>query len=337
LSSDFKAGASYVGSAAGATTVSLPLLNKGNSGFTTWFSVQNAGTAPANVTINYSDGTTASVTNLAVGAAKVFYQKDETHSVTNFAGTITSNQPVVAAVLQENSAIIFAYTGFTGGSTNPVFPLVNSNNAGFVTGLQVQNAGSQATDVTMSYTPSTAGTACTETQNIAPGAAKTFALAAFANGANSNCAAGVKFVGSAQVTANSANQPLVGIGNQLGAGNGGAYGAFDPAAATSKLVMPLMMDRNSGFFTGFNVQNVGSVAATVNCVFTNATYTKSQLLQPGEAMTDLQINKIADKYVGGATCTADNASAKILAIVNELSTTADPVDLFFVYEGAVSQ
>src|SRR5690606_10869053 len=102
----------------------------------------------------------------------------------------------------------------------------------------------------------------------------------------------------------SASQALVGIGNQLLLGvNGGAYGAFDPAAATNVVVLPLIMDRNSGYFTGFNIQNVGASAATVNCTFTNTGYTVSGTLGAGEALTDLQADKIAAGYVGGATCT----------------------------------
>lgn len=334
-----QAGASYVGRDAGATSVRLPLLNAGNSGFDTWFSVQNAGTADATVNVAYSDGKT----NTAVvkpGAAKVFYQKNEGHTTKVFAGTVTSTQPLVAAVIQESSTVMFAYTGFTGaGSTDPVFPLINANNAGYITGLQIQNTGTASTDVTVSYTPSAAGTACTEKQTIAPGDSKTFALLAFANsslGAAENCADGVRFVGSAKVTANSANQTLVGIGNQLLPGkNGEAYGSFSVSEATAKVVMPLIMDRNGGYYTGFSVQNVGSAATTVNCVFTNSSYTVSGSLNPGQALADLQFNKLADKYVGSATCTAA-AGGQIVAVVNELGANA-AADQLLVYEGVASQ
>lgn len=340
-----KAGASYVGRDTGATSVRLPLLNKGNSGFNTWFSVQNAGTADAQVAIDYSDngtGTDATAT-IKPGAAKVFYQANETHTATVFAGTVTStnNQPLVAAVIQESSAVMFAYTGFTGaGSTNPVFPLINANNSGYITGLQIQNAGTQETSVTVSYKKSSAGTDCTETQSIAPGSSKTFALVAFANssmGGAETCADAAQFIGSAKVTANSANQPLVGIGNQLLPGrNGEAYGSFSVSEATTKVVMPLIMDRNGGYYTGFSVQNVGTAATTVSCTFTNSSYTvPSTTLQPDQALADLQFNKLGDRYVGSGTCTAA-AGGQIVAVVNELggSTSADQL---LVYEGVSVQ
>ena len=60
-----------------------------------------------------------------------------------------------------------------------MFPLINANNANYITGLQIPNAGGVASDVTVPYTPAGAGTQCTETQTIQPAASATFALAAF--------------------------------------------------------------------------------------------------------------------------------------------------------------
>ncbi len=143
------AGASYVGRSTGDQTVLLPLLVKDNAGFTTWYSVQNAGTGDASVSVAYSDGTNVAASTIKQGASKIYYQSQETHTSPVFAATITSDKPIVAAVIQESTDIIFSYTGFasTAASTAPVFPLVNANNAGFVTGIQIQNAGTQATSV----------------------------------------------------------------------------------------------------------------------------------------------------------------------------------------------
>jgi hypothetical protein len=244
----------------------------------------------------------------------------------------------VAAVIQESNKIIFAYTGFrdTDASTTPVFPLVNANNANYITGIQIQNAGTAATDVTLSYTPTPGnGAACTETQTIQPSSSATFALAAFnatAPSPGSNCAKGAKFIGSAQVTANSTSQPLVGIGNQLLPNvNGEAYVSFSAAVdAGETVVMPLIMDRNSGYFTGFNVQNVGGSTVTVNCTFQNNARVVTKSLAPGEALNDLQLNQLADKYVGSATC-AGGPGAQLVAVVNQLKSGT--VDNFLVYEG----
>jgi hypothetical protein len=235
------------------------------------------------------------------------------------------------SVIEESSTIMFAYSGFVGGSPNPVMPLINANNGPYVTGVQIQNTGGTATDVTVSY-KAVIGTDCTETQSVPANASATFALAAFANGANSTCSAGDTFVGSASVTANSEGHDLNVIVNQLGATNGEAYGGFDAAAASDTVVMPLIMDRNSGFFTGFNIQNVGSDSTTVNCTFTGSTYTVNDTLAAGEALSDIQNNKIADGYVGSGTCVATGGTDNlIVGVVNELG--AGSADAFLVYEG----
>jgi hypothetical protein len=327
------AGAAYVASMVGGATVSLPLLMKANGGYNTWFNVQNTGSSDASVSVAYSDGATAGPLTVKPGAAHTFDQATETHSAAVFSASITSSQAVAVAVIEENPSTMFAYSGFAGGVTNPVMPLVNANNGGYITGIQIQNTGGSATNVTVSYTPSAAGTACTETQSISAGQSKTFALGAFTSGANSTCTAGATFVGSARVTGNSASQNLVAIVNQLKPGvNGEAYGSFNSAAATNIVVLPLIMDRNSGWFTGFNVMNVGAGATTVNCTVSGTGYTvNTGSLAAGQAYTAIQNNQIASGYVGSATCTATLAGDKIVAVVNELNTAAG--DNLLVYEG----
>ena len=324
------ASASYVGASAGGQTVNLPLLMKSNSGYDTWFNVQNTGNADATVDVTYSDGTTAGPVTIKPGASYTFDQATESHNQAVFSAVVTSDQDVAITVIEENASIMFAYSGFTSGSTNPVMPLINANNAGFITGVQIQNTGNTATDVTVSYTAANAGSDCTETQTIPANASVTFALGAFSNGANSTCTGGARFIGSASVTANSAGNDLTVIVNQLGPASGEAYGGFDPASASSTVVMPLIMDRNSGYFTGFNIQNVGSSATTVDCTFTNSPYTVSETLQPGEALSEIQNNQIADGYIGSATCTA-SSSGLILGVVNELGPSASS-DQLLVYE-----
>jgi hypothetical protein len=325
------AAASYVGASAGGSPVNLPLLMKANGPWNSWFNVQNTGAADATVTVAYSDGTTAGPVTIPAGAAHTFDQAAETHTPTVFSGVVSSDQPVAVTVIEESTAIMFAYSGFVGGSPYPVMPLINANNSGYITGVQIQNTGGTATDVTVSYTAVT-GTDCTETQTIGANASATFALAAFSNGANSTCVPTAKFVGSAAVTANSAGHDLSVIVNQLGTANGEAYGGFDPASASDTVVMPLIMDRNSGFFTGFNVQNVGSDSTDVNCTFTGSAVTASATLAPGEALSDIQNNKIADGYVGSATCVASGGTDNmIVGVVNEVKPGT--TDLLLVYEG----
>jgi hypothetical protein len=338
LGNNGAAGASYIGFSAGANNLQVPLLMKDNYGYNTWFKVQNVGNAATNITVNYSDGGSASANNVQPNAAATFDQALETHGQTVFAATISASggQPIAATVIEENPATMFAYNSFTGGSTGPVMPLINANNYGYITGVQIKNGSGSASTVTISYTPSFAGTACTETQTIPGNQSATFALGAFSTGlppgATSTCALGATFVGSGRVTGNSANADLTVIVNQLNnsVGTGEAYGGFNLSSATSKVVMPLIMDRNYGFYTGFSVMNVGGAATDINCTFSNSAVTQSALaVPPGGALTAVQLNAIGNGYVGGATCTA-SGGGQIVGIVNELSDA--PGDTFLVYE-----
>jgi hypothetical protein len=325
-------GASYAGFSAGATAVNLPLVMRANGGFDTWFNVQNAGTADANVTVTYTPGAHGlSYTEMATikpGAAHTFDQAGLTALGPRFVGSakVTSDQPVVATCNQVGPTTLLAYDGFTGGSTMPSFPLVNALNAGYVTGIQIMNIGTMSTDVTVSYTPSKAGTASSETQSIAAGASATFALRHFT----------ARFVGSGAVTVNSASQPLVAVVNQLnsGANKGAAYGGFDPATATDKVSFPLVMANNptpGAYYTATTVQNVGTTTTTVTIAYSGSTATEMKMLAPGESWPVSQTTHFGSRYVGSATVTASGGGL-IIGMCNELNPLVGG-DAFLVYEG----
>ncbi len=349
------ASAAYVGASSGATSVSIPLLmkNNGSTPYDTWFSVQNTGNTDASISIQYSDIAAPVTATVKPNASKIFYQASEAHPTKVFSAAITSSQPIVVVVMEENAAKMLAYTGFApeGAATNLVMPLINTNNSGITTGIQIQNTSGVSTDVTVSYTPTPNivgnGPACTETQTIPANASKTFALAAFTvspppAGITTTCTI-TKFVGTAKVTGNTGNSSLVGIVNQTKTTYGEAYGAFNPANATPKVVMPLLMDRNgtNSYSTGFSVMNVGAASTWVKCTLTGAaaaSYTPNAQLASGSALTPGQGGQIGVNYVGSGQCTAytDNtfttvdAAAKLVAVVNELGNTA--ADRLLVYE-----
>jgi hypothetical protein len=337
-------GASYGGLDQGAQVVALPLIMKQNSGFSTWFNVQNAGASDATVNVSYAGTACTETKTIKPGAAGTFDQATNSCLPSGYVGSAKvdagTGGSVAATVMQVGSTTLFAYNGFTGGDPNPVIPLVNANNSGFITGIQIQNTGSSPTNVTVSYTPvSGGGTACTETQSVPANNSSTFALNAFTFGGapSTTCALGAKFVGSAEVTTNSANADLVSIVNQLnlGTNKGSSYNAFVASQATDEVVMPLIMDRNSGFYTGFNVQNVGSGNTVVTCNFASndgsvTGSVSSPSLSPGDAFNDLQQNNLASGFVGSAVCNA-TGSVPIIGVVNELGSGSG--DQLFTYEG----
>lgn len=338
--------AAYTALKNGNNTVIVPLLMKGNYGYNTWMRVQNLGTSSTNVNISYSDQTSNSFGNLMPGGAATFYQAQEYHPVSVFGATVSGSQPLGVAVIEDDASTMFAYTGFNSGSTYPVMPLINSNNYGFITGVQISNNSASATYVIVTYTPSTAGTTCYEGQWIQPGGSNTFALNVFSYPPGSNisttCQLGFTFVGSARVTQNTASAPLAVIVNQLNTsdGKGEAYGAFNPFQATNIVNMPLISDRaaifgGSSYSSGFSVMNVGGNASQVDCSFTSSGYTTGAYLQPGQTLINTQNGHMTPNYVGAARCISQ--SAPIIGIVNSLGDNSPLKDNFMVYEAVNSQ
>jgi hypothetical protein len=150
---------------------------------------------------------------------------------------------------------------------------------------------------------------------VKPGAAATFNQRDLAN-------LGTKFVGSAVVTS---NQPIVATVMQVGETfkNMMGYNAFTQGSTTVSL--PLIMANNSGYYTGYQVQNVGSAQATVTIAYgTNlagsfAPTNDSVTLNPNQSATFIQSGgKWTSKYVGSATVTC---SQPVVAIVNQVKQT----------------
>ncbi len=342
--------AAYGSFSAGATTVNLPLMMRGNFNIDTWFNVQNTSGTAATVNVAYTGGCSDSQ-SVPAYASKTFDQSATGCLSDGYVGaaTLTSAQPIVAVVMQIQRPAgafpkqLLAYGGFTSSSTNPVMPLISSNFFNSGTGTQIQNTGGSATSVTLTYSPSFGfpGASCTETKSIPANSSVTFGFPQLPAGCGTG-GSGVTdavnggFVGSAKVTTNSTSQNLVAIVNQVSrvSATADAYDAVNPASATNKVAFPLIMDRNFGLFTGFAVANVGASTTTVNCTFSGTPYTVSASVPAGQSLTDVQLNKISAGYVGSAVCTATGGDQKIAGIVNEALQGAPAAnDGLAVYSG----
>jgi len=329
-------GASSASFSEGAAEVRLPLLMKGNYGYSTWYNVQNVSDSEdAVVSVTYSNGSTEADVTIAPGAAHTYDQAGLPDGFVGSATVTSTGGEIVATVVEVGPTTLFAYNGFVGGATNPSMPLVQQNNWGYVTGIQIMNVGTVSTTVTVDYTAGAEGTDTTETKDIDPGSSATFDMAV----GGVPYLDGTLFVGSAAVSANTASQDLVVVVNQLnsGANKGAAYGGFDVGNATDTVSLPLIMDRNYNYFTGFSIVNAGSAATSVTfeCTGTDgATYAAGLgtiNLPVGGATAQVQLDLVADGYVGSCTATAASGG-QILGIVNELNSTASG-DAFLVYEG----
>ncbi len=359
--SDFSLGASTTSFEAGSTKVSLPLVMCNNSNFNTFFSVQNAGGVDANITINYIKGSHgvngSEMATIKPGASKVFDQTTGSSTLNcstlggtdgKFIGgaTITSNEPIVATLMQVNTLqfkTLLGYNGFTDGASTLNLPLVMANNSSFYTGIQIQNTGASATTVTITYAPNTVANGfqpSNETCVLDPGASCTKIQN---SGQWIN-----RYIGAATVTSSNA-QPLVAIVNQTrplvsGLGPfGSSYEGFNPTMASETIVAPLVVARNgstTGYFnTGIQVMNVGAASCpsvtidyapntVVGSVFNPVDDVFS--LAAGASATYIQdAGQWTSRYIGSAEIKAPGCS--IVAIVNYLSLGSG--DRLYTYTG----
>ncbi len=350
--------AAYGGFSEGSSEVYLPTLFKNNYGYNTFYYVQNTGSVATDVEITYSDGITNSISDLQPGQSHIIKQLDEAHTPKVFSGTLTSTDSQIAVTVVEEGNTLFSYNGFGSGSTSPIMPLVNQNNYGYFTGIQIQNTGAIETIVTVTYTPSMAGTACIEKRTIPAGGSKTFSQFVFYQSQSetgdpnfeTDCVMGQTFIGSGKVSVNSASMPLVAVVNQLQIADnkGGAYAAFDPASGLQKIVYPLIMDRNYGYFTSWSIVNVGTSAIPAGSLICNVTGKdkggnpididlENDVEVPVDGSWTLNhLNIIADGFVGGATCLGP-AGSQLIGTSNQLGTGTNwtGVDSLLVSEGFV--
>lgn len=180
---------------------------------------------------------------------------------------------------------------------------------GFSSTVVVQNAGSTATDITVTLNGN--GTSQTFVQKaVAPNAAYTLDLesTSLPNG----------FTGGATIT-NSAAQPLAVITNQytptITPALFGSTNGFSSSAGTTTAFIPGLYKNYHGFTSALIVQNADSVAANVTVTYANGAKDGINGLAPGASQVFFTPNNagIPNGQAVGATVTSN---AKILTQVN---------------------
>jgi hypothetical protein len=354
--------ASYVGVSAGATDIYIPLLMDENYGYNTYFSIQNTGSSDVDVTISYSDGLSASITDLAPGAAEIIDNQSEAHPSGKFSATLAADGPIAVAVVEwadgSYGEELFAYNGYpsTQGTEFPVIPMVNQNNYGFWTSIPVQNLGNVDTTVTLTYYPTKEGEQCSETLLVPAGGLAEFGAYAFVfpdQTPGCDCAFGETFVGTAVVTGNTAGQPLIGLTNQSttiqeGYQKAGALMAINPTSATSRVAFPEAYQwfGTDNWWSSITITNVSGSELEIGDV------TCRGIGQAEGSPVDFEWSNteaIADKegwivdmywdwgplpvgFMGGVICESD--SGEILGTLNNLGHNAPALlDSFTLYEG----
>jgi len=338
----------YSGSASGVSegspSVMLPLIMRNNAGYSTWFAVQNVGTADATVEVQFTTGGAAGTSykttaiTIKKGASYTYDQLADANLGPWFVGsavvTSTNGQNLAVIVNQVGKTVgkqtMLTYTGFplTSASNSIALPMIQQANGGTSSGISVQNAGTVPASVTITYST-----------NLVSGApamtADSFSLPV--NGSMAILKTGTaQYVGSARVTTASSDQKVVAIVNQVTSTTGSAYEGMNVGAATPKVSLPLLMT-NGGFITGVQCINVGGATTEVTLTynpntagngFNPSNFVKSNLAV-GESFNVLQ--NFAQQYVGGGTISTNPAS-NIMCMVNEVKPNSGN-DALLTYDG----
>ena len=363
---------SYTGFSSGSSTVYLPLLMDSNYGYSTFYSIQNVSSAPVNVTIQYSDGLAVpAVSNLQPNASIKIDNMLEAHTAKKFSAILTATGPIAVSVIEWADGYygepILAYNGFSNGITNPILSMVNEFNYDYWTAIPIQNLGSVPTNVTVSYTPTKAGTACTETITIPAQGQVEFGSYAFIfnynastppyQGMSDNCAYRTTFVGNARVTGNSANQPLVALVNQGTtidttvpiSDKGASLMHIDPLSATSSIVFPDVRQwyGTDHWWTSLTITNLSGATLPIGNITCRAvgsdpggpvdtTFSNTAAIANNAGwIIDLfkDYGPMANGFVGGVVCTSATG-AKIVGNANALGHDAPAeIDTYTLYEG----
>jgi hypothetical protein len=266
----------------------------------TYISVQNADSAPVDISVNYYDRTTGSEITAAVethtiaaNSNYVIYPEQNANLPATFYGSAKISGPVTAKlagiVSFYNAATDFttsqfqSYNAFSSGAHTLYAPRVVRNYYAYNSGISVQNISSIPTTLKLTLVFGNGETITYDTPTIEPNASYIAYTASIAALNPSDAYPLQKRYASLKVTANAEGAEIVGITNVdnrgLAADNGGnpvpqeniGKGASTNMAldgtATTTLFFTQIAKNYSGFSGGFIIANTTDVPGTCDIYF----------------------------------------------------------------------
>jgi hypothetical protein len=316
------------------------MANGAYGGYVTAATIQNTGSAPATLRIDYYDqngapvGAGDSLGNLPVNGSWTVRQ-DNGNSFPSSGGdaaqagsaVVYSSQPIAAFVNEFAPGNVGDATSYSGvqvpsgvGATLYAPTIVNNAYGGYTTGIGLLNEGSSATDVTITYRDGSG--AVLKTQTVSGLAAH--AYHALYSG-DTVLALPSGFAGTATITSTAA-QPLGAIVNETGPG--GQFSSYDAVPSGSSLLNAPVALNNAfgGYYTGMGIQNTSASSGTVTVTYydaAGASTVKSFNISGNGSLGVYQGSATDGPAVGAYTATI-TSTLPLAAIVNEVapSTTS---------------
>ena len=333
--SDPNSGASYSGVTQPSSVLYAPGIYDNYYNYYSNIVVQNASSAAMDITVEiYAAGSSTPVktqteTSVAANGYATFEQEglpeladDQFYSakISGAGGNVAAVVNIYGRGAADNQ--LYSYGPFPGGSTLAYAPVIMNNYYGYNTALVIQNLGTSAANVTITYSDGTV-----KTKTIAPGAADSRYTP------SDGVAAGV-LLGAKVESTNS--QPIVVLVNESTNKNRAA--SYEGFAAGAKTVRaPIVMRRYYKFNTSVTCQNIGTAAATMTIAYGGIAGTNtSPSIVPGATHLFYQPadSLLTDNWIGSATVTS---AQDIVCVVNEDMNEAPEVDQvmdqLYAYDG----
>jgi hypothetical protein len=228
----------------------------------------------------------------------------------DFALRVDSTAPI-SAVANHSRSANSASTGYAAIPESSVdlqlyFPQVYKSYFGFNSNVVLQNTGSAAATVSVSYLGSNGFQLATETRSIPAGAAATLDQ-------STNSALNAGFAGSAIVTS---TQRLAGVANVSGSNGTLLSSAVGIGSGAQQAYVPSLYKGYYGFDSSLLIQNTDSVEAAVEVTYSTG-LRKSMSVPVGASTLVFQPNEpdLPAGWQGSAIVRATNG-ARILAVGN---------------------
>jgi len=319
-----------------AVVVFPAVSNGAYGGYVTAATIQNTGTAPAAIRIDYFDqagtpvGSGDSISSLPVNGSWTVRQ-DNGNSFPSSGGdaaqagsaVVYSSQPVAAFVNEFAPGNVGDATSYSGvqvasgvGTTLYAPTIVNNAYGGYTTGIGLLNEGSSATDVTITYRDGSGALIKTQTVPALAG----HAYHALYSG-DTTLALPSGFAGTATITS-SAGQPLGAVVNEVGPG--AQFSSYDavPAGSTTLYAPVALRNAFGGYNTGMGIVNTTGTQGTVTINYYDSSGTPTTTTAPIAAHGSLGVYQGTDIPVDGSYTAKITSDVAIAAIVNEVAASS---------------
>lgn len=344
--SDANSGDTYVGTSAPAQTLFIPSAYNNFFGFFTTLRIMDASGAAQQVTVEFfapgSSTPVAAATkqiNLAANGSTTLEQRGAAglNPDVSYSVRVRGASGPVAALVSiygdparpDISEQLYAFSAFSDGATKLFVPVIMSNFFGLDTAITVQNIGTEAATVRITYSNNTV-----TNRTIQPGSSDVFVSPQVLPASDE--------LYSATIESTNAQKLIVTVNESNAQKRASTYEG--QASGGRTLVAPIVMKEFFNFGSSITCQNVGTANTNVSVTYRGTSGGNAITPQTRQVLTGLVPNgepgligqfndpQLPTDFIGSAILTA---SQDIICVVNQDLLTSDVQDQLYAYNAIV--